>query len=303
MTRLTPFLFTLLIHLNSLAQEKTIALVIHNQPEQIVKLQLVKGEQLIPLDSGFVENNILKFSMPVNSRTGLYQIDLGKTRSARIMDEASQKLNFIFDQQDVVLELDFKDPVNSVQVMESEENKRWFEFNAHLKMLDNQISLIEEMLNTYEKQNEPDKRNKSATEFNKYQLDRSSYISNFLKNNPDLFACQLASTYQQPLLDGFLNEGERKEEYKEQYFRHIQLTNNALIYSDRYTELVFSYLVLFNDPTFTTAKRTVLYKKALDNMFEKVEISAEVKSFLKEYLIIGFRSLNMPEMVDYIINK
>lgn len=285
------------------SQENSMALVIRNQPHQVIKLSQVLGDKLIVLDSGFVENEIIRFSLPEHLHTGVYQINLGLSRSARIMNGEPQTLYCILNREDVVLELDFKDPLNSVQVMQSKENLEWYEFLKYLRMIDNQMKLLQQMLERYEQKNELENYSSTATEYNKLQLDRSGYIEDFIQNNPDLFASDLASSFRQPILDGFLTEQERKSELQRQYFRHIDLSNEALLYSDRYTELIFNFLVLYNHPDYTMEQRSERYKGALDLLFQETKPTPLVRETLIDYLKNGFTSLNMLDLVEYLDSK
>ena len=289
--------------LNSIfAHSQTYSLVLHitNQPDNPVVLGWVSGDDFHKIDSAKVFNNTVKFSFPENSHPGVYRLVFGKTGYARVMDEDPQTLDFIFNNENIELQTDFKKPFETLKVINSGENQAYFEFIKRQNEYQKALSFMEKELDQFWNKKDTAGAAQLANEFNQLQMEWDLRTVQTAQQNNSKFASKLISMQRQALKDGFLLPEERKEVYKNDFFKPLDFSDEDLIYSTAYTDKIFDFLVLYNDPTFTREQRLAAYTKAVDQVLEKTAKNQQVSEFIKNYLIHGFEVLEMKELVQHI---
>jgi hypothetical protein len=75
----------------------------------------------------------VRWQFPGNAVPGMYRLVFGQTVYARVMNEAPQQLDFIFNNENIILETNFTAPQDSLLVVLSEENRVWFGFSQRRK--------------------------------------------------------------------------------------------------------------------------------------------------------------------------
>ena len=294
-------LFTIAIN-TCFANFYKIDFILKNLPDRVIVLGLVKGDEFIPIDSLMAENELAQFRIPEESQTGVYRINMGQTKYAEVMDEGPQLFDFIFNKEDIIIETDFKSPEKSVSVILSTENKYWFAFKKKIQVIDTEISFLSKELDmhTGEYSNQTIK---TAQQYNLLQIERNLFVDKIYREDSTLFAAQMVKTFKTPVLDGYLTGNERKEVFQKEYFKTVHFDNEALIYSQCYTDNVFNYLVSYNDKSFTKEQRIKAYKNGLDMILPNINKNKIVYDFLMEYLKHGFNVLEMQELVEYLSNN
>lgn len=290
---------------NLVAQTFTVEVQIKNQPGNSIIFGSIKGDDFNEIDSTSLKQPAgkVKFTFPVNARVGIYRIVFGRTPAAKIMNELPQQLDFIFDNENLVFETDFKAPVENLKVIQSKENIIWFGFLAKDKILKQNIDLLEKQINQFWLKKDTVNVIKLANEFNQLQMERDALIAQTLQENRGLFAAQMIKNQRWPLLDGFLTPAERKQSFKKEFFKSLDFTNSTLINSSIYTDNIFNYLVSYNNPVFNQKQREAEYIKALDIIVPNIKQNEQVYTFLMGYLVHGFKILKMENVISYISKK
>jgi hypothetical protein len=290
---------------NSFAQTFTVEVQIKNQPGNTILFGSVRGDDFTAIDSTSLQQPVgkVKFTFPANAHPGVYRINFGASAYAKIMNTAPQQLDFIFDNENLVFDTDFKDPVENLKVIESKENAVWFEFLAKDKILRQNIDLLEKQIDQYWLTKDTVKLIEAANEFNQVQMERDLFVVKTSQENRGLFAAQMIKNQRQPLLDGFLTPEERKAAYKNEFFKTLDFTDTALIHASVYTDNIFNYLVSYNNPMFTKKQRETEYIKALDVIVPNIRQNDEVYRFIMGYLVHGFNVLQMENVIEYISKK
>jgi len=290
---------------NSFAQTFTVEVQIKNQPGNAIVFGSIKGDDYTAIDSTTLKQSFGKvtFTFPENAHSGVYRIVFGSTPAARILNEPLQQLDFIFDNENLVFDTDFKDPVENLKVIESKENLVWFGFLAKDKILQQNIDLLEKQIDQHWLIKDTAKVIEKANEFNQIQMERDLFVIKTSQENRGLFAAQMIKNQRQPLLDGFLTPEERKTSYKNEFFKTLDFTDAALINTSVYTDHIFNYLVIYNNPMFTQKQREAEYIKALDVIVPNIRQNDEVYRFIMSYLVHGFNVLQMENVIGYISKK
>ena len=284
------------------AQTFTVEVQIVNQPDNKIIFGSVKGDDFIAIDSTSLKTPVgkVKFTFPENAHPGVYRIIFGQTPAARILNEPPQKLDFIFDSENIVFNTDFKAPVESLKVIQSKENIVWFDFMAKDKTVQQNIELLEKEIDNSWQRGDTAKVIDLANEFNQLQMERDMLVVQTSQDNRGLFASQIIKNLRQPLLDGYLTPEERNQSFKKEFFKTLDFTDPLLINSSVYTDNIFNYLVSYNKYEFTQKQREAEYIKALDIIVPNIKQNQEVYQFLMAYLVHGFKVLQMDNIISYI---
>lgn len=308
-------------------QTYTLQVTLKNQPDNPVVIGTISGEKFSPLDSFELQPVLLgqqvkqvSWQFPENAVPGMYRLIFGQTTYARVMGESPQQLDFIFNREDILFETDFKAPVDSLKIIQSNENQLWFrflkkqkEFTDRLNMLEKEVDYLQAQLN--EMKNTPDASARfgeietqmagKANTFNQLQLERNSFIEKLVQENEDYFAARIIKLFQEPFRDGFLSKQERHEYFQREYFRFFDFSDESLIQSTVLTDKIFDYLVTFNQPGFTMQEREIAYLKAVNRVLREIENDNDeavnpVFDFVLDYLVTGFERLNMEGIVLHL---
>ena len=315
------FLFILFsCSLNSTAQSYSLEIEIKNQTDNHIFIGSVSGDDFhltdtITLRRGqTADTKKAKYSFSENSVPGMYRLILGKTTYAKVMNEPPQQIDFIYNNENIILETDFKKPEEKLLVILSEENRVWFEFIRKEKEFQQQFKNFAIELAYYRNKTETAQsdsilqQNKLkweavATKYNAIQKQRSDLIAEISERNPELFATEIIKLYPEPFLNGFLTDKERQEQFQKNYFESLDFSEESLINSPVYTDKIFKYLTSYNRPDYTKKQLEQEYIKAVDVILPNVNENQKVYEFILDYLVHGFEVLEMESVLNYIAEK
>lgn len=278
---------------------------IKNQPAIKIIFGSVKGDDFTPIDSTSLKQSFgkISFAFPENAHPGVYRIVFGLTSAAKIMNEPPQQLDFVFDNENLIFDTDFKKPVESLKIIQSKENTVWFGFLAKDKVIRQNIELLGKEIDSYWQKSDSAKVINLANEYNQLQMERDMLVMQTSQENRGLFVSQMIKNLREPLLDGYLTPTERKLSFKKDFFKTLDFTNPALINSSVYTDNIFKYLVNYNNYEFTQKQREAEYIKAVDVIVPNIKKNEQVYKFLMDYMNHGFKVLKMENVINYISKK
>jgi peroxiredoxin len=332
------------------AQTYSLTVRIMNQPDNPVVLGTISGDKFSPVDtlelqqmagSATSENHSglggaiqqvtsnhslskVSWQFHANATPGMYRLIFGQTTYARVMGDSPQQLDFIYNNENIVFETDFKAPQDSLIVLQSEENRVWFGFLKKEKELQNHLDLLEKEIDYFQTRASAAKSSsgvvaeidlqeleqqaaQKANTFNQLQMERDRFILNTEEKNKELLASRFISIFREPLRDEYLSQQERNEFYQNEYFRHVDFSDESLIHSQVLTDKIFDYLITYNDPGFNQEQREQEYIKAVDEVMRQIEpvkpgsqANNPVYEFILNYLVSGFEGLNMDKVLTYI---
>ncbi len=293
----------------SYSQPFTLEIQVNNQPYNYIVLGKISGDDFKPMDtllvhpvnkSIAVNSKAAQYTFPENFQAGMYGLVFGQTRYARIMNEAPQQLNFIFNNENLIFETDFTVPEDSLLVVLSEENRVWFEFYTEEKGIHKQLKEMEQEVDYYTQKNDTAETAKRIYSFNQLQKMRNNFIAGFIERYPDLLATEMIKMYREPFLDGHLSKEQRRIKFQTEFFAPLDFTDERLINSSVYTDRIFYYLTSYNQPEFTKEQLENEYIKAVDAVIAHTNQNQKVYKFILGYMIHGFEVLKMDKVIDYI---
>lgn len=284
------------------SQPYTAVFNVVGQPKTQVKMGTISGDDFVATDSILATNEKIQFSFPQNAHPGVYRVIFGKTPYARVMNEAPQQLDFIFNKENITINTDFKSPKDSAKIVNSKENKLWYSFLKYEQNYNEQYTILEQELDLLWEKKDTAHALEKSNEFNRLQMARDLYIGQQAQQNIELLAAKMMYQFRQPIMDGCLSADERKDVFQKYFFKTIDFSDERLINSSVYTDKVFEYLVSYNNRAFTQSQREVEYIKAVDIILENTNTNEKVHHFIIDYLIHGFEVLQL-EKVNSHINK
>ncbi len=287
------------------AQNFSVEVQIQNQPSGIVVFGSVRGDDFIPIDTIQVSESTarVKFVFPENAHAGIYRVILGNTSYEKIMNKSPHRLDFIFDNENMVFETDFESVEEKLIIKQSKENTAWYSFRAKDKELMEKISEVEIEVDKSRKTNDTIKTNELANKYNQLQMERDMFVVKSSQESRGLFVSPMIKNQRLPMLDGYLSPEERLIAFKSDYFKVLDFSNPDLINSQVYTDNIFNYLVRYNSPFLTQKQRETEYMKAVDAIMANVKQNNEVRKFVKDYLLHGFEVLKLNSLINYINKK
>ncbi len=283
-----------------LAQSHSLTIQITNQPENPVLFGKVSGDDFTAIDSAMVSNNLVIFYFPANALPGIYRLVFGKTTYAKLMNEGPQQLDLIFNNEDIEIQTDFKDPVGALRLTRSRENSLWYDFKSRQSEYEKALAMMEQEVDHFWKTGDSAKAIIAANEFNRIQLEWDLRIVQIVQQNRETFAAKLITLERTPLADAFLLPQERRQSLKKDFLANIDFTDDSLIQTSALTDKLFDFLVLFNEPGMNSIQRLRSYQEAVDRILSKSSENKTIDNFIREYLIHGFQVLEMPELVEHI---
>lgn len=287
---------------NLMAQPFTVNVSVTNQPENHIVFGSVRGDDFSPIDSSFLypqSGNVI-FEFPPDATPGVYRIVLGKTAYAKIMDEPPQQINFIFNNENLVFKTDYKQPEAELKVIESVENAIWFDFLSKVKILKWTIKRLEQEANFLWERGDSAKAISRANEYNSLQMERDLMIKETAAKHEAMLVSKFVANERLPILDGYLTPHERKESFKKDFFKGLDFSDERLINSSAYSDKIFDYLVSYNHPDLSKQQRENEYIKAVDIIFSNVNTNENVYRFILEYIVNGFATLQLDNVISYI---
>lgn len=298
-------IFAIMFVVTVTAQSHSVDFTIANQPGNKIILGLVKGDDFLPVDSSYAhpETRKVRFTFSDNAQTGVYRVVLGQTKYAKVMNEAPQSLDFIFNRENMVFKTDFNDPLGKLEIIQSAENKIWYDFRLKNEIIVRELLRLKLKLDDFYKQGDEKNSADVANDFNTLQMERDMLVLETSKKQPELLVSKFIENQRKPLLDGYLNPKERNELFKKEFFRVMDFSDERLIYSSVYTDLVFEYLISYNDAELSAAQREKEYIKAVDIILMNTGKNPKVRKFIIDYLAHGFEVLQLSNAKNYVLKK
>lgn len=289
---------SVLICLNSFAQSFNISARITNLPGDKIILTRIRGDNLYTIDSIHSTSTDFQFTLPKNYPPGLCRLILGKSKRAEFTGEPPQSIDLIMNKENIRISSDFNFLYDSLQIIESEENKIYYAFLKEYEQYEYRKHQVYPLLNNY-----PENTHfydQVISEFHKIQQDQSELIEKIYTNHLNTYAARLIGMHRMPFLDGTLTEMERVIYMREHFFDQLDFTDTLLINSNIYTQKIVNYLSLYRNPNLVQSDQEDLFIEAVDNILSKPNMDPKIFEFVLEYLIDGFEKFMFEKVLNHI---
>lgn len=284
------------------SKDYRVRLEVKNLPadSQPILLRFYNGA-LFALDTLPVRSqDTLSFKIPEATSPGTLRTILGFPPYAQFSGKGPIFLDFLFNREDIEISLDYQNPQATAQVIHSTENQIYFDFLKSETIYNHKLGLVGQVVINY-----PDKDKfyqKALEYYKKFQLERDKLIDKNYREHPNTLAGKLIKNQKLPIIPGNLSQQERDSLFKYRYLSLIDFSDTLLLYTPFYTDKIFQYIQLHKKPYASPRENETNYIQALDYLIPLLNVNPIVQQNLLQFLISGFESQQMEEVLAHISN-
>ncbi len=283
------------------SQTYSIKAHISRLPVNKIVLTRIYGDDLYTVDSLIASGENFIFKLPQDSPVGLYRIILGKTKRAEFMGGAPQSIDLIFNLENITLTSDFNLPTDSLQILESEENKIYYSFSKKHVQLESRIQQVYPIIINYPKSTEFFKN--AVEEFHNLQKEQQKLIEEYSLDYPGTYSTSIIKIYRTPFLDGNWTEMERVLYMREHFFEGLNFDDKLLLNSNIYTKKIIDYLSLYRNPNLVQSEQEDIFIEAVDKILSSTNKDRDVHGFILNYLVKGFEKFKFEKVLTHIADN
>lgn len=271
------------------AKEYKIQGNIKNYNSAQVFLSSVYGDKLNILDSTLTDRDgNFQFLFSQDHPNGMY----------RLFFANNKKLDLLFNYENIIFESNVSDPINSIVVKESIENKTYYKYLLRKNYDQYRLELLQPVLMYYPKTDAFFKT--ISSEFQSIQKGLSEFTRDLLYRNKDTYAAALITMEQKPLLLPDLNPDQQQMYLREHYFESVKFDNESLLRSNVITTTVLSYLSLYQNQNLSKDQLEDEFIKAVDVLLTHTKSNIEIHNFVINYLINGFENYGFNKVITHM---
>jgi hypothetical protein len=261
-------------------------------------LASLRGDAYKIIDTAELKNETCRFSLPMNHETGMYRIIPEMLLSRGGRNAPNESLDIICNHENIQLKTVFSRLQDSLQVIESEENRIYYGYMAQEHILQNKMGLLDPVLNQYQPHDEFYKS--TIEKYNVLQQEKNDLIQQIIKAHPGTYAAKMVSMHYTPFINAALPDQERRTYYKQHYFDQLDFSDESLMNSNVYTHSLIQYIKLNFEPGLSRPAQEEELKHAVDTMLTHINKNPVVYDFLLNYLMEGFEQLKLEGLLKYI---
>lgn len=296
------WLFVLLIFMSEIgmAKDYRILLNVENLPEgaRPILLRMYNGNMYVVDSTTVTGQGRVRFDVSDSIPAGMLRCVLGMSDYTRFGGGQPVHIDFIFNNEEVELKLDFKNPVGSVEVIVSKENRIYFEFLKSEALFYSKLGLLEQVVLNY-----PDKDEfyqKALEYYRRFQVQRGRVIDKTFAAYPKTLAGRIIKNQKVPVTDGGIPLEQRDSLFKADFLKLVDFNDTVLLYTSVYTDKIFQYLQMFISRSAMHQENEANCIQALDKIVPLLDVNPVIQQHLLQFLITGFESMQMEEVLAHI---
>ena len=210
-------------------------------------------------------------------------------------------IDIIFNRENISIKTVYPWLQDSLVILESEENKTYFNFLIHENRIQEKLEILRNLLTQYPSDDEL--YGSVIQRYNDLQKEKQQLIKQTCAMHKGSFASALIAMHKTPFMDAGLSEADQQSFYKQHYFDEIDYSNKDLIHSNAYTHHVVRYIMLYRDPALSQPELEKEFMKAADEVLAHANKDPEVYDFVLNYLMEGFERLKLDNVLKNIADK
>jgi peroxiredoxin len=279
----------LLIFISSFSISQTISVKITGASGKVVLLKL-EGENTSEVDIINLSKQDFQFSLKDKS-IGFYRLHF----------DNNHWFDFIHDGKSIKIHTDYRNLLDSLEIIESESNSILYNFLDLNKNYKTKTQLLQLILSRYPKDdNYYSISQKKLIEINKEYL---FFIDSASRNNPNSFVSRYIRSAQLPVVPDSIKIENQLPYLKSYSLKNLDFNDAELIYSDTFTKKTIEYLTYYRNPQLPKELLEKEFMKAVDTLLNKAKINQLIYQHVTEYLIDGFKKFGFDKIIDYIVEN
>ena len=273
----------------SFAQTFFVDGIIEDYPGQQIYLSGFYGDQKDIIDSTITDQNgHFEFELPKTLASGQY----------RIMLNGREFFDLILNKQSLKLITARENPIEDMAVMESEENKLYYDYLKLRNKTYYKLELLRPLTKFYPPSE--DFYEKIILEFDETQSKLHDFIDSLKNHQAEKFTTGIALLERRPAVNPFWNTFEEKVYMKANYFDENDFSDTALLRSDAISGKIIGYLSLYQNQNLSKEQLESSFIQAVDTILKYSKKEALIYEFTLDYLISGFEKYGFDRVIEHI---
>jgi thiol-disulfide isomerase/thioredoxin len=270
---------------------QSVTIKVNNLDDTKAVLSSLQGEKFSIVDSiTSTKRGEFHFSL-AEKHHGLYRLSFSKNKS----------LDFIYDDEEVEIETDVNNILDSLKVLKSESNKIYYEFVKFNKAYKTKTELLQLILARYPKDDDYYQTTKEKTI--QIQEDYLNFVNITSQTNPQTFIARYVRSAQLPVIDVEIPFDKQLVFLKSHALDYVNFYDTDLIYSDAFTNKTIEYLTYYRNPQLPLELLEKEFMSAVDSVLDKANVNNAVYQHIVEYLLDGFKKFGFDNVLNYIVEN
>jgi len=233
------------------------------------------------------------FSFKVKKETpmGVYRIILGKTIRSQFMGGGDQYVDFIFNYEDINFETHFEFPYDSMQVLSSNENILYYQYQLKSDVAKTKLDLLMQTLQFYPR--DDDFFKDISKQYKKVFKELEKFTDKLISKNKGTILSKIVAFERIPWVDPLLGKDKRNEILRKDFFTKDDFSDTLLLYSDLIPAKVIRFLSFYRNENLHQEAQEAEFIKAVDIILKEAGKNENIYNSVLDYLIEGFEKFDM----------
>lgn len=284
-------LLTLLILIIDTVLPQSFSIIVNNLDDVKSALSSLQGEKLAFVDSIYSSKKGEFYFLLKDKHPGFYRLQFSKNKS----------LDFLFDNEDVEIETDANNIIDSLRVIKSESNKIYYEFVKLNRSYKTKTELLQLILARYPK--DDDYYQTTKAKLIQIQEDYLNFVNVTAQVNPKSFIARYVRSAQLPVVDSEIPYDKQLVSLKSHALDNVNFYDVDFIYSDAFTNKTIEYLTYYRNPQLPLELLEKEFNSAVDTILNKAKVNSVVYQHIVEYLLDGFKKFGFDNVLNYIVEN
>ena len=282
---------------------QTIRVKITQPSQNTIQLLDHFGERTRLIDSATINNQgEYEFKIGKNWKPGLYTLKLGKDLKAQFYGGEEAELDVIINgKENIRLKTALIAPIDSLEVLESQENLVYYQYIKRDKFISNQLGVLNELPNYF-----PEKDPFFLPVQKRYialQKEYRSEVDALLLKHSSLLASRFIKTLRYPFMPFNLPVQDRLGYMKAHWFDEVNFADTTLIQTNLLTKKAWGYIQLYRDQSLNKTQQEPLFAAAADTVIAKCLMNETMAVFMRNQLVKLFEMLGMENAVNHLAER
>ena len=265
---------------------------INNFPaKQEAYLLHIYGEDLLIVDT--LQSNIdgkFIFNFSQKESIGMY----------RFLIDNEKYIDFIFNDENIVLNADYQNIDESLTIEKSLETKLYYEYRNQAMESEYIKAQASKML--MQINDEKDAQHKVAlATFNEAQAAYQKVVQQILKQHSETYIGKIVACSQIPNTNPLWTDTKRNAILQQAMLENFNFSDTSLLHSSTIAKSIVNYLSLYVAENMSVAEQEKAFMQASDILLNKAKKGDnEVYAFVLEYLLSSFSKLEADKVLEHI---
>jgi len=250
----------------------------------------LSGEKYFFIDSITANSYTYQFNLS-NNHPGFY----------RLIFHNKKWIDFVFDMNKIEIETDAENTIAETKIIQSEENKIYYEFINLNKNFKTKTELLQLILARYP---ETDGYYQITKEkLNQIQEEYLCFVNVTSQSESKSFIARYVKSSQLPVLNSETSLDLQLNYLKSHALDNVKFSDDDLIYSDAFTNKAIEYLSYYRNPQLPMGLLEKEFQTAVDSILNKAKANEIVYKHIVEYLLDGFKKFGFDNVINYILDN